>query len=161
MSGSLSLSQQEVARLREDFPVLKQLVHGKPLVFLDSGASAQKPQVVIDAIKHCYEHEYANIHRGVYYLSQVATEKFEEGRRKVQKFLNAADSREIIFVRGGTEAINLVAQTYGRKFIKAGDEVIISAMEHHANIVPWQMLREETGLKLKIVPIDARTAFGL
>ncbi len=151
----------DVNRIRQDFPILSRLVHGKKLVFLDSGASAQKPRAVIDAIKNCYENEYANIHRGVYYLSQVATEAFEEARRKVQRFLNAAESREIIFVRGGTEAINLVAQTYGRKNIKAGDEVVISAMEHHANIVPWQMLREQTGLVLKVVPINDDGEFML
>ena len=141
----------DVARVRADFPILAEKIYGHPLVFLDSAASAQKPS---EAIKHCYEHEYANIHRGVYALSQRATESFEAARDKVRVFLNAAESREIIFLRGGTEAINLVADAYGRANLGPGDEIILSHMEHHSNIVPWQMLRAERGVVLRIAPID-------
>lgn len=140
--------------VRKDFPVLAREVYGKKLAFLDSAASAQKPQCVIDAERQCYEEEYANIHRGVYWLSQQATKRFEAARKKVQAFINAKQDREIIFVRGGTEAINLVAHSYGKGFLKAGDEIIISEMEHHANIVPWQMLREEKGIVLKVIPFN-------
>lgn len=134
--------------------MLRQQVHGKPLVFLDSAASAQKPQAVIDALRDTYENGYANIHRGIYHHSAQATEKFEEARRKIQRFINAADEREIIFTRNATEGINLIAQSYGRHFLKAGDAVLITALEHHANIVPWQMLRETTGVTLEVVDID-------
>ena len=144
----------DVARVRADFPILAEKIYGHPLVFLDSAASAQKPSQVIEAVKHCYEHEYANIHRGVYALSQRATESFEAARDTVRAFLNAAESREIIFVRGGTEAINLVADAYGRANLGPGDEIILSHMEHHSNIVPWQMLRAERGVVLRIAPID-------
>ncbi len=144
----------DVARVRADFPILAEKIYGHPLVFLDSAASAQKPSQVIEAVKHCYEHEYANIHRGVYALSQRATERFEAARDKVRAFLNARESREIIFLRGGTEAINLVADAYGRANIGPGDEIILSHMEHHSNIVPWQMLRAERGVVLRIAPID-------
>ena len=144
----------DVARVRADFPILAEKIYGHPLVFLDSAASAQKPSQVIEAVKHCYEHEYANIHRGVYALSQRATEGFEAARDTVRTFLNAAESREIIFVRGGTEAINLVADAYGRANLGPGDEIILSHMEHHSNIVPWQMLRAERGVVLRIAPID-------
>ena len=144
----------DVARVRADFPILAEKIYGHPLVFLDSAASAQKPSQVIEAVKHCYEHEYANIHRGVYALSQRATEGFEAARDTVRAFLNAAESREIIFVRGGTEAINLVADAYGRANLGPGDEIILSHMEHHSNIVPWQMLRAERGVVLRIAPID-------
>ncbi len=144
----------DVARVRADFPILAEKMYGHPLVFLDSAASAQKPSQVIEAVKHCYEHEYANIHRGVYALSQRATESFEAARDTVRAFLNAAESREIIFVRGGTEAINLVADAYGRANLGPGDEIILSHMEHHSNIVPWQMLRAERGVVLRIAPID-------
>ncbi len=141
-------------RARTDFPIFEQKIYGHPLVFLDSAASAQKPRQVIDAVSDCYQREYANIHRGVYYLSERATEAFEEARRKVQRFLNARDAHEIVFVRGGTEAINLVASSYGRAFLHPGDEIILSHMEHHSNIVPWQMLRSEKGVVLRIAPID-------
>ena len=144
----------DVARVRADFPIFDHPVNGKRLIFLDSAASAQKPRATIDALSHCYEHEYANIHRGVYELSMRATKAFEGARDKVRDFLGAAESREIIFVRGGTEAINLVAATYGRANLAAGDEIIVSHMEHHSNIVPWQMLRDELGLKLRVAPID-------
>lgn len=144
----------DIEAIRADFPILAQEIRGKRLVFLDSAASAQKPRAVIDAVRRCYEAEYANIHRGVYYLSQVATENYEGARRTVQKFLNAASHREIIFVRGATEAINLVSQSWGRTFMSEGDEVILSEMEHHANIVPWQILRDQIGIKLRVVPIN-------
>lgn len=144
----------DVQRIREDFPILKRQVHGKPLVYLDNAATAQKPQVVIDAIAHYYRAENANVHRGVHFLSECATRAYEDGRSKVRRFIGAADDREIIFVRGTTEAINLVAQSYGRTFLTAGDEIIISAMEHHSNIVPWQMLREQVGATLRVIPIN-------
>ncbi len=151
----------DVEAIRRDFPILSRTVHGKPLVFLDSAASAQKPQAVIDAVTSCYAEEYANIHRGVYFLSQLATEKFEGARRKVQHFLNAAEVREIVFTRNATEAINLVASSYGRPFLKRGDEVILSEIEHHSNIVPWQLLRDEIGVVLKVAPVDERGALRL
>jgi cysteine desulfurase/selenocysteine lyase len=144
----------DVARIREDFPILSRPVNGKRLVFLDSAASAQKPRAVIDAERQVYETEYANVHRGVYWLSQRATDAFEAAREKVRALLNARETREIVFVRGATEAINLVAQSYGRRFLAAGDEVLVTHMEHHANIVPWQMLRDDKGIVLKAAPID-------
>lgn len=144
----------DVEKIREDFPILKQKIYGKPLVYLDNAATAQKPQVVIDTIRHYYMTDNANIHRGVHGLSQRATEAYEQARVKVQRFIHAADSREIIFVRSATEAINLVAQTYGRRHVQAGDEVIVSAMEHHSNIVPWQMLCEEKGATLRVIPMN-------
>jgi len=144
----------DVARIRQDFPILAREVRGKRLVFLDSAASAQKPRIVIDAERHIYEAEYANVHRGVYWLSQRATEAFEGAREKVRQLLNARETREIVFVRGATEAINLVAQSYGRCFLSAGDEVLITHMEHHSNIVPWQMLRDEKAIVLRVAPID-------
>lgn len=144
----------DVYRIREDFPILKQKVYGKPLVYLDNAATTQKPQAVLDVIKHYFVADNANVHRGVHLLSERATRDYEATRDKVQRFLNAAESREIIFVRGTTEAINLVASTYGRRNIQAGDEIIISAMEHHSNIVPWQMLCEEKGAILRVVPIN-------
>ncbi len=146
------------ARVRADFPILDQKVHGKPLVFLDSAASSQKPRQVIDAMSRFYATDYANIHRGVYELSERATEAFEAAREKARSFLNAAEAREIVFVRGTTEAINLVAQTYGRRNVGPGDEVLIPHMEHHSNIVPWQLLCEEKQAVLKVVPIDDRGA---
>jgi cysteine desulfurase / selenocysteine lyase len=144
----------DVARIREDFPILQQKVHGKPLVYFDNGATSQKPQAVIDALAHYYSAENSNIHRGVHYLSERATAAYEEARSKIRGFINARNNQEIIFVRGTTEAINLVTQSYGRTFLKAGDEIIISAMEHHSNIVPWQMLCEQVGAKLRVIPIN-------
>ena len=144
----------DVDRVRQDFPVLAREVYGRPLVFFDSGASAQKPQVVIDTMRHALEEEYANIHRGVHYLSQQITRRYDDVRGKVARFMNAAREEEIVFTHGATEAINLVAQSYGRTFFKEGDEVVISCMEHHANIVPWQLLRDQIGIVLKIVPMD-------
>jgi cysteine desulfurase/selenocysteine lyase len=144
----------DVERIREEFPILRTEVHGHPLVYLDNAATSQKPQAVIDALVRYYEGENANIHRGVHYLSQIATEAFEQARETVRAFVNAAHAREIIFTRGTTEAINLVAQTYGRVHVGAGDEVLITAMEHHSNIVPWQMLCEEKGAKLRVAPMN-------
>ena len=148
------VSTWDVERIRADFPVLHQTVNGKPLIYLDNGASSQVPQVVIDRGIFYIEQEHSNIHRGVHYLSQRATTAYEGAREKVKRFINARDSRECIFVRGTTEGINLVMHGYGRKFIGAGDEVIISAMEHHANIVPWQMLCEEKGARLRVIPMN-------
>ncbi len=144
----------DVDRLRADFPILAREVHGRPLVFLDSAASAQKPRQVIDAVRSVYESEYANVHRGVYFLSERCTARYEGARETVRRFLNAAQRHEIIFTRSATEAINLVAATYGRRFLEAGDAVVVSTMEHHSNIVPWQMLRDEKGLELKVAPIS-------
>lgn len=143
----------DVAAVRRDFPVLHQNVNGKPLVYLDNAASSQRPQAVIDAISRYYEHDHANVHRGVHTLSQRATDAFEGSRDTVRRFINARDTKEIIFVRGTTEAINLVAQSFVRPGLKPGDEILISALEHHANIVPWQLLCEQTGAVLKVIPI--------
>ena len=146
----------DVRKVREDFPILKSQVHGKPLVYLDNAATTQKPQAVIDAVRTYYESQNSNIHRGVHHLSEVATRAYESARVKIQRFLNAADAREIIFTRGATESINLVAHSFVRPGLKPGDEVLITHMEHHSNIVPWQMLRDEKGLVLKVAPIDDR-----
>jgi cysteine desulfurase/selenocysteine lyase len=146
----------DLEKIRADFPILAERIHGKRLVYLDSAATSQKPRAVIDAIVHYYEHLNANIHRGVHTLSVRATEAHDAARETVRRFLNAADTREIIFVRGATEAINLVAQTYGRTHVSAGDEILITAMEHHSNIVPWQILCEEKGAHLRVAPIDDR-----
>ena len=151
----------DVERVRADFPIFEHPINGHPLVFLDSAASAQKPRATIDALSRVYETEYANIHRGVYDLSMRTTKAFEGARDKVRDFLGAAESREVIFVRGGTEGINLVAQTYGRANLEAGDEIILSHMEHHSNIVPWQMLRDEKDLTLRVAPIDDQGNFLL
>ena len=142
-----------IEEVRSHFPILKRLIHGKPLCFLDNGASAQKPHAVIDALTQCYRHQYANIHRGVYRLSEEATEAYEGARQTVADFVNAAQSEEIVFTRNATEAINLIAQSYGHMICKAGDAVIISEMEHHSNIIPWQMLRDSLGVELRIAPI--------
>jgi len=139
---------------RFNFPLLRQSVNGKPLVYLDNAATSQKPQVVIDALMRYYQEENSNIHRGVHYLSEKATQSYEASRAKVRKFVNAASVQEVIFVRGTTEGINLVAGSYGRKNIRQGDEVLISAMEHHSNIVPWQILCEEKGAKLRVIPMN-------
>ena len=146
----------DVERIRKDFPVLDQTVHGKPLVYLDNAATSQKPLVVIEAEEHFYRRDNSNIHRGVHELSERATKSYEDARVTAQRFLNARDSREIIFVRGATEAINLVAHSFGRKNVEAGDEILITAMEHHSNIVPWQMLCEEKGARLRVAPINDR-----
>jgi cysteine desulfurase/selenocysteine lyase len=144
----------DVEEVRRDFPILRENVHGKPLVYLDNAATSQKPQLVIEALQKYYSLENANIHRGIHFLSERATQAYEDARAKVRGFLNAAESREIIFVRGTTEGINLVAQSYGRKFIGEEDEIILSAMEHHSNIVPWQILCEQVGARLRIIPMN-------
>ena len=146
----------DVERIRKDFPALHQQVHGKPLVYLDNAATSQKPQAVIDALVAYYTFDNANVHRGVHLLSERATEAYEGARARIQRHLNAASPREIVFVRQATEGINLVMASYGRQFVGAGDEIVISAIEHHANIVPWQMLCEEKGARLRVVPIDDR-----
>ena len=148
------MSQIDVQKIRQDFPILGEKIRGKDLVYLDNAATCQKPQAVIDSIVHLYSHDYANVHRGVHTLSVRSTDKFEGARSKIKDFINAASDKEIIFVRGATEAINLVAQSYGKANIKAGDEILITAMEHHSNIVPWQMLCEQTGAILKVAPIN-------
>ena len=147
-------SSDIIAGCRHHFPLLHQEVNGKALVYLDNAATSQKPQVVIDAMMRYYVAENSNIHRGIHYLSERATQAYERVRQKVQKFINAGSSREIIFVRGTTEAINLVASSFGRKSVSAGDEILISAMEHHSNIVPWQMLCEERGAHLQVIPMN-------
>jgi len=144
----------DIERIRADFPILSETVYGKPLVYLDSAASAQKPRQVIDAISHVYETEYANVHRGVHFMSQKATDAMEQAREKIRAFINARDVREVIFVRGATEGINLVASSWGRKNLREGDEIIVSEIEHHSNIVPWQIIGEQTGATLKAVPVD-------
>ena len=146
----------DVHAVRRDFPVLDQKVHGHPLVYLDNAATAQKPRAVLDALQHYYSCDNANIHRGLHELSERSTAAYEAARSRVARFLNAASEREIVFVRGATEGINLVAQTYGRAHVGAADEVLITAMEHHSNIVPWQMLCEEKGARLRVAPIDDR-----
>jgi cysteine desulfurase/selenocysteine lyase len=143
----------DVAQVRAEFPILATRVHGKPLVYLDNAATTQKPQPVIDALGRYYRAENANIHRGVHYLSQLATDGYEGAREKVARFINAASPREIVFVRGATEGINLVAQSYGRSVLRPGDEILITGMEHHANIVPWQLLAEQTGTVLRVAPL--------
>lgn len=149
-------SGYDVAAVRRDFPILSERVYGKPLVYLDNAATTQKPAPVIESMKTLYERYYANIHRGVHHLSVASSEAYEKAREKAREFLNAGQSREIVFVRGTTEGINLVAQTYGRANVRAGDEVLITALEHHSNIVPWQMLCEEKGAKLRVAPINTR-----
>ncbi len=143
-----------VEKIRQDFPALQGKVHGKPLVYLDNAATSQKPQAVIDSIARYYQSENSNVHRGVHFLSELATQAYESSRTRVRQFLNAAHDREIVFTRGTTESINLVASSYGRSRVKAGDEILISAMEHHSNIVPWQMLCEEKGAILRVIPMN-------
>ena len=149
-----AFSTSELKNIRSDFPILSVKAYGKPLVYFDNAATSQKPQSVIDALTNYYSSSNANIHRGVHYLSQLASKQYDDTRIKVKEFINATSEREIIFVRGTTEAINLVASSYGRKNINGGDEIIISAMEHHSNIVPWQLLCEEKGAKLKVIPMS-------
>src|SRR3981189_2568439 len=144
----------DVERVRRDFPILDRTVNGRPLVYLDSGASSQRPVAVLRAVEEYETHSHANIHRGVHALSQAATEAFEGARERVRRYINARSTKEIIFVRGTTEAINLVAQSFSRPRFKAGDEIIVTALEHHANIVPWQMVCEQTGCTLKVAPGD-------
>ena len=151
---SPSASAFDVERIRSDFPILKLKIDGKPLVYLDNAASSQMPQPVIDRLVRYQTTQHANIHRAVHYLSETATAEYEAARRKLQRFINAPEEREVIFASGTTDAINLVMHGYGRKFIKAGDEIILTTLEHHSNIVPWQMLAEETGAKIRVVPIN-------
>src|SRR5215813_10327042 len=154
IESAAKLADYEVFKIREDFPILSLKVHGKPLVYLDNAATTQKPRAVIDALTHYYTTENANIHRGVHALSELATESYERARRKIQRFIHAPDPSQVIFVRGTTEGINLVAQTYGRTHIQSGDEIIISMLEHHSNIVPWQILSEQVGARLRVIPIN-------
>ena len=149
----------DVEKIRADFPALSLTVHGKPLIFLDSAASAQKPLCVLDAMRSQYLNEYANVHRGMYELSEKATLNFERARQKVRRFINAAGDKEIIFTRGATDSINLVAYTWGAANLKAGDEIILSQAEHHSNIVPWQILQERIGFRIKVVPVDDKGDF--
>ena len=151
----------DVNRIRADFPILAMQVYGKPLVYLDNAASAQKPQAVLDRMDLAYTSQYANVHRGLHYLANEATEAYENAREKVAAFLNAGRKEEIIFTRNATEAINLVAYTFGRERIKAGDEIILSIMEHHSNIVPWHFLRERQGAVIKWAPVDDEGNFLL
>ena len=148
----------DVRRVRADFPILRRSVHGRPLVYLDNAATTQKPQVVLDALTRYYTDQNANVHRGVHLLSEIATEAFDTARTKVRTFLNAASDREIVFTRNATESINLVANAYVRPRLQPGDEVLISAMEHHSNIVPWQLVCQERGARLRVAPIDDRGA---
>jgi len=154
--NTATAAKVDFAAVRADFPLLKRRMNGQPLAFLDSAASSQKPQTVLDALNHYYEAQNANVHRGVYQLSQEATDAYEGGRRAAQRFINAQHEHEIILVRGTTEGINLVANSYGREFLKPGDEILVSAMEHHSNIVPWQMIAQQTGANLKVIPINDR-----
>ncbi len=156
MTPVKQLNNWDVERIRKDFPVLSRTVNGKPLVYLDNGASSQVPQIVIDRGSKYLEEEHSNIHRGVHYLSQHATTAYEAAREKVKRFINAKEARECIFVRGTTEGVNLVAHSYGRKFIGEGDEILVSQMEHHSNIIPWQMIAEERGARVRMIPIDER-----
>ncbi|HNX68998.1 MAG TPA: cysteine desulfurase [Candidatus Omnitrophota bacterium] len=154
MERSMEAKTFNAEEVRKDFPLLNEQVYGKPLTYLDNAATTQKPQSVIDTITQFYSKENANIHRGIFCLSEQATKRYKSARHKVQEFLHAASDKEILFVRGTTEAINLVVQCYGRAFLKKDDEVLITHMEHHSNIVPWQMLRDERGIKLKVAPIN-------
>lgn len=156
MNIAETATRLDVERIRKDFPALHQEVYGKPLAYLDNAATSQKPRQVIERISRYYELENSNVHRGVHYLSQVATEAYETSRERVRSFIGAAHTEEIIYTRGTTEAINLVAYSFGAKYLKDGDEILISAMEHHANIVPWQMLCERSGAVLRVIPMDAR-----
>lgn len=153
------VSAYDVEAIRRDFPILSRQVYGKPLVYLDNGASAQKPQVVIDAVAHAYSHEYANVHRGLHFLSNAATDAYEGAREKVRRFLNAPSVDDIVFTKSSTEAINTVAYGYGMPVIGEGDEIVLSIMEHHSNIVPWHFIRERQGAKLVWAPVDDEGAF--
>ena len=143
-------------KVRSDFPILQQQIHGKPLAYLDNAATSQKPKIVLETLQNFYTHDNANVHRAVHSLSERATHEYENVRKKIRTFINAKEEREIIFVRGSTEAINLIAQSYARPLLKPDDEIIISEMEHHSNIVPWQMVAEQTGAKLRIIPINEK-----
>lgn len=155
MTNATNDINQLVAKIRNDFPALQQNVNGKPLVYLDNGATTHKPQSVIDAISHYYQNDNSNVHRGAHTLSDRATQRFEDARKRVQAFLNAAKAEEIVWTRGTTESINIVANTWARQNVKAGDQILVSAMEHHSNIVPWQMLCEQSGAELIAIPVSA------
>ena len=161
MNKPVTIDAYDVNRIRADFPALALQVYGKPLVYLDNAASAQKPKAVLDRIQHAYTQEYANVHRGLHYLANAATEAYEGAREKVAAFLNAPRKEEVIFTRNATEAINLVAYTFGREHIKPGDEIVLSIMEHHSNIVPWNFLRERQGAVIKWAPVDDEGNFLL
>jgi cysteine desulfurase/selenocysteine lyase len=161
MHPGLTNGAYDVGRLREDFPALGMQIYGKPLVYLDNAASAQKPKAVLDRLQRAYTAEYANVHRGLHYLANVATEAYENAREKVRAFINAARTEEIVFTRNATEAINLVAYTFGRERLRAGDEIVLSIMEHHSNIVPWHFLRERQGAVIKWAPVDDEGNFLL
>src|SRR5205814_9927951 len=154
MHPAVTNGSYDIARIREDFPILSMQVYGKPLVYLDNAASAQKPKTVLDRMNQAYTTEYANVHRGLHFLANAATEGYENAREKVRAFLNAKRPEEIIFTRNATEAINLVAYTFARQRIQPGDEIVISIMEHHSNIVPWHFLRERHGAVIKWAPVD-------
>ncbi|MEQ1823577.1 MAG: aminotransferase class V-fold PLP-dependent enzyme, partial [Fimbriimonadaceae bacterium] len=151
---SMTAADYDVALIRREFPILDQMVNGKALCYLDNAASTQRPQVVIDALVEYYQHHHSNVHRGVHTLSQRATDKFDDARRRIQKFLGAAHENEIIFTKGSTEAINLVAHSWGRENLKRGDQILLTQMEHHANIVPWQVVAASTGAEIVVAPID-------
>src|SRR5713226_6037918 len=161
MHPAVSNGAYDVTRIRADFPILAMQVYGKPLIYLDNAASAQKPKPVLKRLEHAYTAEYANVHRGLHYLANAATEAYEGAREKVRAYLNAARKEEIIFTRNATEAINLVAYTFGRERIQAGDEIVLSIMEHHSNIVPWHFLRERQGAVIKWAPVDDEGNFLL
>src|SRR6187431_2461330 len=154
MHPAVSNGSYDVGRIREDFPILSMQVYGKPLIYLDNAASAQKPKAVLDRIQHAYEHEYANVHRGLHFLANAATEAYEGAREKVREFLNAPSTDEIIFTRSATEAINLVAASFGAMAIGEGDEIVLSIMEHHSNIVPWHFHRERQGAVIRWAMVD-------
>src|SRR5256714_2049489 len=154
MHPAVSNGAYDVSRIREDFPILALEVYGKPLVYLDNAASAQKPRAVLDRVQHAYTAEYSNVHRGLHYLANAATEAYEGAREKVRGFLNAEKPQEIIFTRNATEAINLVAYTFGVERVRPGDEIVLSILEHHSNIVPWHFLRERHGAVIKWAPVD-------
>src|SRR5262252_269016 len=154
MHEALTNGAYDVSRIREDFPILALQVYGKPLIYLDNAASAQKPKAVLDRLHHAYTAEYANVHRGLHFLANAATEAYEGAREKVRAFINAGRPEEIVFTRNATEAVNLVAYTFGRERVKAGDEIVLSIMEHHSNIVPWHFLRERHGAVIKWAPVD-------
>ncbi len=161
MHPAVTNGTYDVARIRADFPILSKQVYGKPLVYLDNAASAQKPRAVLDRLQQAYTEEYANVHRGLHFLANAATEAYEGAREKVRSFLNAEKAEEVVFTRNATEAINLVAYTFGRERIKAGDEIVLSIMEHHSNIVPWHFLRERQGAVIKWAPVDDEGNFLL
>src|SRR5438477_10950506 len=154
MHPAVTNGAYDVARIRADFPALAMQVYGKPLVYLDNAASAQKPRAVLDRLERAYTSEYANVHRGLHYLANAATEAYEGAREKVRAFLNAEKAQEIVFTRNATEAINLVAYSFGAERVGAGDEIVLSILEHHSNIVPWHFLRERQGAVIKWVPVD-------